>query len=215
MLPGTVAFLDLAGHDHAWLRQHAESVFAADEACVLLLSLDGCRVTTADDPSWLIAYPLPVVAVAEQDLTAGAFNLAIACDVRVVSESARLGPIDEAATDYGWDRLSTLLGQSAAVAVMNDGSWPAPAAFEAGLVSSCQPPGTALAEARRIADVIASRGPIAVRLAKEAIWRGLPLHLEHGLRFETDLTLLLQTTKDRAEGVAAFVQKRTPIFLGE
>ncbi|MGK2964873.1 MAG: enoyl-CoA hydratase-related protein, partial [Tepidiformaceae bacterium] len=59
------------------------------------------------------------------------------------------------------------------------------------------------------------RGPIAVRLAKEAIWRGLPLDLEHGLRFETDLTLLLQTTKDRSEGVAAFVQKRKPIFLGE
>jgi len=50
---------------------------------------------------------------------------------------------------------------------------------------------------------------------KEAIWRGLELPLEQALRFETDLTLLLQTTKDRAEGVAAFVEKRQPPFTGE
>ncbi|MGK2965744.1 MAG: hypothetical protein ACSLFM_09055, partial [Tepidiformaceae bacterium] len=137
MIPGTVAFLDLAGRDHAWLRDQAESAFAADEACVLLLSLDGCLATTADDPSWLITYPLPVVAAAEQDLTGGAFNLAIACDIRVVSESARVGPLVEAAADFGWDRLVTLLGQRAAVALANDGAWPATAAFRAGLISAC------------------------------------------------------------------------------
>jgi enoyl-CoA hydratase/carnithine racemase len=61
---------------------------------------------------------------------------------------------------------------------------------------------------------MASRGPIALELGKEAIWRGLAMHFEQALRFETDLTLLLQTTKDRAEGVAAFIEKRTPKFTG-
>jgi enoyl-CoA hydratase/carnithine racemase len=69
--------------------------------------------------------------------------------------------------------------------------------------------------AGRLAEVIASRGPIATQLGKEAIWRGLGMPMEQALRFETDLTLLLQTTKDRAEGVRAFLEKRQPRFTGE
>lgn len=84
-----------------------------------------------------------------------------------------------------------------------------------GLVNVVSAPHEADVEARRMAGVIASRGPIATRLAKEAIWRGLPQPLEQALRFETDLTLLLQTTKDRAEGVRAFLEKRQPVFKGE
>ncbi len=75
--------------------------------------------------------------------------------------------------------------------------------------------GEAAAAARRVADVVASRGPIATRLGKEAIKRGAGQPLEQALRFETDLTLLLQTTKDRAEGVRAFLEKRPPLFTGE
>jgi hypothetical protein len=70
------------------------------------------------------------------------------------------------------------------------------------------------AEALRIATVVASRAPHATQLAKEAIWRGMTMPLEQALRFETDLTLLLQTTKDRAEGVTAFLEKRQPNFIG-
>jgi enoyl-CoA hydratase/carnithine racemase len=97
------------------------------------------------------------------------------------------------------------------------GQTPIPATdlLKTGLVSAVTPPGGALAEARRTAEIIASRGPIATRLGKEAIWRGLPQPLDQALRFETDLTLLLQTTKDRAEGVRAFLEKRPPNFTGE
>ncbi|MCA9853125.1 MAG: hypothetical protein KC482_05930, partial [Dehalococcoidia bacterium] len=69
-------------------------------------------------------------------------------------------------------------------------------------------------EALRLATVVASRAPHATQLAKEAIWRGMEMPLQQALRFETDLTLLLQTTKDRAEGVAAFIEKRQPNFTG-
>lgn len=89
-------------------------------------------------------------------------------------------------------------------------------AFDLGLVTGLgSEPGSARREAMRIARAIAANGPLATQLAKEAIWRGLSLSLEQGLRTETDLTLLLQSTKDRAEGVRAFLEKREPEFGGE
>ena len=59
---------------------------------------------------------------------------------------------------------------------------------------------------------IAEKGPIATRYAREAVYRGLEMTLEQALRYETDLTIILQTTDDRAEGVRAFVDKRKPQF---
>ena len=84
-----------------------------------------------------------------------------------------------------------------------------------GLVSRVGPAGSAGKVAQGAAEAVATRGPIATRLAKEAVWRGLDQPLEQALRFETDLTLLLQATKDRAEGVRAFLEKRPPEFPGK
>ena len=69
-------------------------------------------------------------------------------------------------------------------------------------------------ESAAIAQRIAERGPLAVRYAKEAVARGAEMPLEQALRFETDLTIILQTTEDRAEGVKAFLEKRSPDFKG-
>ena len=62
---------------------------------------------------------------------------------------------------------------------------------------------------------IASRAPIALKYAKEAVNKGLDLTLEQGLRLEADLYLLLHTTKDRTEGIQAFRKKRQPKFKGK
>ncbi|TAK76065.1 MAG: crotonase, partial [Dehalococcoidia bacterium] len=70
------------------------------------------------------------------------------------------------------------------------------------------------AAALALAGRIAERGPIATRMAKEAISRGAEMTLEQALRYETDLTVLLQSTADRAEGVRAFAAKRPPRFTG-
>jgi enoyl-CoA hydratase/carnithine racemase len=62
---------------------------------------------------------------------------------------------------------------------------------------------------------MAASAPLALKYAKEAIDKGLELTLEQGLRLEADLYLLLQTTRDRTEGVTAFLQKRQPKFKGK
>ena len=84
-----------------------------------------------------------------------------------------------------------------------------------GLVSRVVPLNELAGTSRALAEAIAARGPIATRLAKEAVHRGAEMTLEQALRYETDLTVILQSTADRAEGVRAFQEKRAPHFTGE
>jgi enoyl-CoA hydratase/carnithine racemase len=87
-------------------------------------------------------------------------------------------------------------------------------AAAAGLVNEALPRPDVRSRALALAETLAAQGPIALRYAKEAIRRGLDMPLEDALRFETDLTVILQTTADRAEGVRAFLEKRDPRFGG-
>lgn len=159
----------------------------------------------------VIRFELPVVFAFEGALSGPLTELALACDIRVCGAQGSLkGRL------RGNARARTLTDEATALSLyIGTGQFDASALLAKGLVSAVAPSGEALLEARRVASVIASRGPIATRLGKEAIWRGLAQPLEQALRFETDLTLLLQTTKDRAEGVQAFLEKRAPVFKGE
>lgn len=160
----------------------------------------------AGDLLWLERFERPTLFAAAGHLAGSALDLALACDIRIGADTLTIGE-----PRANQRRLTTLLGGRPAppppVA--------APEALRLGLVSTVVAAGELAAEAARMAGIIASRGPIATRLGKEAIWRGLEMPLEQALRFETDLTLLLQTTKDRAEGVEAFLKKRPPDFRGE
>ena len=158
-------------------------------------------------------YPLPTVFAFEGRLTGAGAAVALGCDIRVCGEGAAIELDGESVDELTAERARTLLGPEAGESI--PARVEAEEALERGLVSRVGPPGSAGEVARGAAEAVAARGPIATRLAKEAVWRGLDQPLEQALRFETDLTLLLQATKDRAEGVRAFMEKRPPDFTGE
>lgn len=181
------------------------------------LTSEGVPYAAAFEP--LAALPQPVVAATSGAAVSAGLELALACDIRVAAEDARYA-FPEAALGLlplagGAARLARAAGRAAALEMLLTGrEIDAAEALRLGLVNRVVAKTALAAEAAAIAGRIAERGPIATRFAKEAVIRGGGLTLEQALRYETDLTVLLQTTEDRAEGVRAFVEKRPPRFQG-
>lgn len=215
MPPPTSAVLTFTG-DAEGLREELEQLRAGGLCrCVVLLaagdSASAAGAGMADDWRWLERYELPTIFAFEDQLEGTALEIALSCDIRICGGGASIR-----SRNPGRRRLLQLIGAEASLEFIGlRGLAPAETALRWGLVSELTAAGEAKARARALASTIATRGPIATRLAKEASWRGLEMPLEQALRFETDLTLLLQTTKDRAEGVRAFIEKRAPTFAGE
>jgi enoyl-CoA hydratase len=168
---------------------------------------------------FLAQMPRPVICALNGDALSAGLELALACDIRLAGPEARF-----AFPEIGWglipmaggtQRLARIVGRAAALEILLTAQpIDAQAALRIGLVSQVVPRDELMAEASALAGRIAARGPIAVRYAKEAVSQGLDMSLEQALRFETDLTIILQTTEDRAEGVRAFLEKRAPEFHG-
>ena len=87
-------------------------------------------------------------------------------------------------------------------------------AYRVGLVNEIIPKGALPARVDEVLSGLLGKGPVAVRLGKEAVHKALDLTLDQGIRLEEDLYALLQTTSDRAEGVESFLHKRKPKFTG-
>ncbi|TAK66726.1 MAG: hypothetical protein EPO22_03580 [Dehalococcoidia bacterium] len=161
----------------------------------------------------------PVIALVEGDASGAGLELALACDVRIAAENATFSMPGIAAgampAGGGTQRLPRLIGHARAAEMILLGEpVDAASAMACGLVNRVAPPGEARDVTERLSRTMASRGPLALRYAKEAINRGLDMPLEQALRYETDLTVILQTTRDRNEGVRAFLEKRPPRFEG-
>lgn len=194
------------------LLEALEAARDAGQRVVVLEWNGGSAPARLADHALVERFELPLLfAALEGTLTGAALDLALACDIRLAAAGASLVPGSRRNP-----RLRVLAGGGVAATMLARGQpLEAEAAFAAGLVTFTGTAAAVRAEAQRLAEVIASRGPFATRLAKEALWHGLAMPLEQALRFETDLTLLLQATKDRAEGVRAFLEKRAPVFTGE
>jgi enoyl-CoA hydratase len=157
----------------------------------------------------------PIIAAVSGFALGGGCELAMACDLIVASESARFGQpeinIGVMPGAGGTQRLTRASGKARAMEMVLTGAMiSADDAMQAGLITKVVPVERYLEEARLLARTIASKPPIAVRLAKEAILKSFDTTIEDGLAFERKNFYLLFGTEDQKEGMQAFVAKRKP-----
>jgi enoyl-CoA hydratase len=162
---------------------------------------------------------VPVIAAVNGFALGGGCELAMACDLRLAAENARFGQPEVnlgLLPGYGGtQRAVRLLGEGAAMYLCLTGEMiDAAEALRIGLVQKVVPLAGLLAEAQRIAGLIAAKAPLAVTATKRAIVEGAGLALEDGLALEALLFGQAVTTADFAEGSRAFLDKRRPTFLG-
>jgi enoyl-CoA hydratase/carnithine racemase len=165
----------------------------------------------------IAAIEQPVIAAINGDALGVGLELVLSCDIRLASDKAKFGFPEVAKglipADGGTQRLPRVVGRGKALElILTAGAITAKEALEIGLVSRVVPGKELMPEAEALARDVAAKGPIALKFIKEAVNKGLDLTLEQGLRLEADLYFLLHTTKDRTEGITAFLEKRPPKF---
>ncbi len=166
-----------------------------------------------------LAIDKPILAAVNGYCLAGGLEIALACDLRIASENATFG-LPEVTRGIipgagGTQRLPRLIGPGRALDLILTGRRiDAVEAERVGLVSRVVPPAALRDEALRLAIAIADNGPLAVRAAKAAVWHGLDVSLEEGLRIEQMMAEPVRQSDDAREGPRAFLAKRKPEFKG-
>ncbi|MGH2404939.1 MAG: enoyl-CoA hydratase-related protein [bacterium] len=161
----------------------------------------------------------PIIAAVRGFALGGGCELAMLCDMIVAGEGARFGQpeinIGIMPGAGGTQRLTRAVGKARAMEIVLTGRHvTATEAAAAGLVTRVVPDEVTLSEARKLAQQIAEKPPMAVRLAKESVLKAFDTTLEVGLDFERKAFYLLFATEDKAEGIQAFLAKRPPTFKG-
>lgn len=190
------------------------------------------RATMAEDEVWefldrfreflnlLENLPIPTIASIGGVALGGGLEIALACDLRVGSESAILG-LPEAKLGIipgagGTQRLSRLIGSSKAKEMIFTGRrMSGQDALSWGILNRVSPLNRLDETVFDLAQEIAESAPVSLRAAKKAIQEGMDLPLEKGFDLERDCYKSTISTKDRNEALAAFREKRKPIFIGE
>jgi enoyl-CoA hydratase len=241
---GSIARLTLARPDNAnridlrclqELAEACETISLAETTTLVVLAGDGAdfcagwdaetqtqlRSTTdhLDPFGCIAALPMPVLAALQGEVASAGLELALACDLRIARADARFACPDVEAGSMplggATARLPRIAGRTVAASMLLLGdSLDADAAYRCGLVSRVLPVAGFDDAVRSIEQRIIANGPLGLRYAKEAVNNGIELPLDQALRYELDLSIILQTTRDRAEGVEAFREKRPPNFEG-
>ncbi|MDR3089264.1 MAG: enoyl-CoA hydratase/isomerase family protein [Desulfobulbaceae bacterium] len=163
--------------------------------------------------------PQPVIGAINGFALGGGCETALACDFRIASETAKFGQPEVNLGILpgfgGSQRLPRLIGKGLAAELLFTGNIiDAQEACRIGLVNRVVAADQLMAECKKLAEHIASRGPVAVRLCKEAVNKGLEMGLEEGCYFEADSFGLCCTSPDQKEGMSAFLEKRPAKFVG-
>jgi enoyl-CoA hydratase len=161
----------------------------------------------------------PLVAAVSGFCLGGGCELAMSCDLIVASETAQFGQPETTLGLLpgagGTQRLTHAVGKAVAMDVILTGRrLSAAEAHAAGLVARVVPPDAWLEAAKEVAREIAAKGPVATRLAKEAVNRAFDGPLPMGLEYERRLLYLAFASEDAREGLTAFLEKRPPEFKG-
>lgn len=146
-------------------------------------------------------------------------ELALACDMRFASDTAKLGQpeinLGIIPGGGGTQRLTRLIGEGKAMELILTGDLiEASEAKTLGLVNDVVPAAELSSRVMTLAGRIAEKSPIALRMAKEAVKNAARMNLREGLDREIDLFSITFGSEDKAEGVRAFLEKRKPDFKG-
>jgi enoyl-CoA hydratase/carnithine racemase len=162
----------------------------------------------------------PTIAAIRGYCVGGGLEMALACDLRVAAEDAKLG-LTEVRRGLipgagGTQRLTRAVGIMKALEMCLTGDTVSGSeAQKLGLVNAAVPASEVLQAAEDLADRILKGAPMSVMFIKEAIKKGIELPLEEGLRLEADLSALIGITEDSKEGPRAFAEKRAPVWKGK
>jgi enoyl-CoA hydratase len=165
-------------------------------------------------------FPKPVIAMVNGYCLGGGCELALACDIRIASETASFGQpeinLGIIPGGGGTQRLTRLVGEGKAMELILTGDIiNAQTAYNLGLVNMVVPAADLEAKTMEMANRIAEKSPVALRMAKEAVKLASRSNLDEGLRREVDLFALCFSSEDKDEGVRAFLEKRKPVFKGK
>jgi enoyl-CoA hydratase/carnithine racemase len=164
--------------------------------------------------------PVPVIAAVNGVALGGGTELALASDLRLVSENATMGLTETSLAIIpgagGTQRLPRIIGKAKAKElIFTARRLDASEALAVGLANKVVPLAHLAEEAAAWAEAITKNGPVALRAAKRAIDRGLEMDLASGLVFESTCYEMTIPTEDRREGLAAFREKRKPVYQGK
>jgi len=161
-----------------------------------------------------------VIAAVNGFALGGGCELALACDIRIASEKAKLGVPEVNLGIFpgfgGTQRLPRLVGRGKACEFVFTGDMvDANEAHRIGLVNNVVPHDKLMEESVALAKKILEKGPVAIRLAKSSINKALETGLSAGLAYEIEAVSLTFSTEDKKEGLKAFIEKRKPEFKGK
>ncbi len=163
-------------------------------------------------------FPIPTIAAIEGYALGGGFELALCADIRIAGESAKVGFPEVTLGIFpgagGTIRAPKLIGPALAMELIFTGEQiGAQRALDMGLVNRVVPDENVLEEAMKLAGKIAKRGPVAVRMVKDVIIKGLQMgDVKDGTAYEAQQWAKLFNTYDQKEGMHAFMEKRRPSF---
>lgn len=201
----------------------SEKVFAAGADIREMADLDMVGVMKNKRPQYwgvIRDFPKPVLAAVNGYCLGGGCELAMHADIVVAGADAKfgqpeinLGIIPGAG---GTQRLIRAVGKPLAMKMVLSGEMiDADTALQAGLVAEVTQPELTLRRTQALAKTIAQKAPLAVQLAKESVLQAFESPLSSGLEFERKAFVSLAATHDRQEGIAAFTERRRPVFKGQ